>query len=80
MLLGLMHPFRWQHLYVPVVPQTMHECVEVPWPLLAGLDTKVKRSVMAELQQGTVALPVTVDRDTAQVKVREVIVWGEMFC
>lgn len=64
-----MHPFRWQHLYVPVVPQTMHECVEVPWPILAGMDAKYKRSVLAELQRSNVAMPVVVDLDTAQVRV-----------
>jgi hypothetical protein len=66
-----MHPFKWQHLYIPVVPVTMHECVGIPWPLLAGINgnANVRRQVLSELRSSGVDMPVIVDMDTARVKV-----------
>ena len=64
-----MHPLKWQHLYIPVVPETMHECVGIPWPLLAGINANVRRQVLAELRSANIDMPVVVDMDTGRVTV-----------
>eukprot|EP00045_Choanoeca_perplexa_P016198 m.214798 g.214798 ORF g.214798 m.214798 type:complete len:1037 (+) comp17196_c0_seq50:1117-4227(+) len=66
-LLGLIYPFNWQHPYIPVCPEHIVECVQIPWPLLAGLDSALKREVLAEID--TEFPPVVVDLDLGTVEV-----------
>lgn len=36
-LQALLRPFKWPHLFIPLIPDSLRELLEAPVPLLAGL-------------------------------------------
>jgi hypothetical protein len=36
-LVGLLFPFRWQHIYVPLCPASLLDFLEAPVPFIIGL-------------------------------------------
>ena len=46
-LLAILAPLRWQHLYIPVLPAAMSSYVEVPWPYVIGVHTRMLAGVRA---------------------------------
>ncbi|EDQ89601.1 uncharacterized protein MONBRDRAFT_25114 [Monosiga brevicollis MX1] len=67
-MLALMHPLKWQHPYIPVCPEQLQECVQIPWPLLAGMHSSLREQVLAEADPSFP--PVVVDLDTGTLR------WG----
>jgi hypothetical protein len=39
-MFALMYPLKWQHGYVPIVPEVLHSIAETPWPFVAGMNSK----------------------------------------
>lgn len=60
---GLMYPFTWQHVYVPILPSTLLHFVEAPVPYIMGLHADVAMDVaqqaqcVVEIDHGTIKLP-----------------------
>lgn len=38
-LLNLLYPFSWAHVFVPILPESMHTITEAPCPFFVGLET-----------------------------------------
>jgi len=50
-LTGLLYPFLWQHVYVPILPSTLHHFLDAPVPFIMGLHaqaTECQEDVQAE--------------------------------
>ena len=42
---ALLYPFKWQHVYVPVLPGAMRSFAEAIWPFIAGINSKYAKDV-----------------------------------
>ena len=47
-LFALMFPFRWPHVYVPVLPAALLESLEAPVPFIIGIHSELVASVPGE--------------------------------
>lgn len=45
----LLHPLRWAHVYIPVVPYSLVEAVEAPTPFLMGLHSSATLPPAADI-------------------------------
>jgi hypothetical protein len=48
-LLVLLYPFFWQHVYIPVLPASMHGVLEAPLPYIVGLHSSKLAKVLEDL-------------------------------
>ncbi|KAE8998063.1 hypothetical protein PR002_g18850 [Phytophthora rubi] len=62
-LRSLLHPLVWSHVYVPVLPLALKDCLQCPTPFIFGLhDSYVRRSDMPRPSHDLVI--VNLDRDS----------------
>ncbi|KAG1704699.1 hypothetical protein DVH05_005628 [Phytophthora capsici] len=62
-LQSLLYPLVWSHVYVPVLPLTLKDCLHCPTPFIFGLhDSYVRRSDMPRPSNDLVV--VSLDRDS----------------
>jgi len=47
-LLLLLYPFRWQHVYIPLLPKMLNGFLHAPMPFLIGAHTSVQAIIDAE--------------------------------
>ncbi|KAG6947172.1 hypothetical protein JG687_00016281 [Phytophthora cactorum] len=60
---ALLHPLVWSHVYVPVLPLSLKDCLHCPTPFIFGLhDSYVRRSEMPRPSNDLVV--VNLDRDS----------------
>ena len=48
-LLALLYPFKWRHVYIPLVPAHMLAFVGAPWPFLIGIHSRYAERVLEEM-------------------------------
>jgi len=49
-LTGLMYPFKWEYVYIPLLPHILSECVEAPTPFIMGINQQYRDHV-ADVQE-----------------------------
>ena len=48
-ILALLYPFKWRHVYIPLVPAHMLAFVGAPWPFLIGIHSRYADRVLEEM-------------------------------
>jgi hypothetical protein len=41
-LTGLMYPFKWEYVYIPLLPHILSECVQAPTPFIMGINQQYR--------------------------------------
>lgn len=61
-LCALLLPFEWPHVYLPLLPDALIDCVEAPVPLLAGVDSQcLARTELSGVLAGAVVVHLDAD-------------------
>jgi DENN (AEX-3) domain len=69
-LLSLLFPFRWQGMYLPILPYSMLEILDAPVPYLVGLHARYLAEIPIEQRPPGVVV-VDLDRDAVHLGVTE---------
>ena len=69
-LLALMYPFRWQHIYVPLLPRMFLDYLTAPMPFVCGIHS----SLQGEFEQ----LPTEEDLVIVKLNTNEVGLCGSV--
>ena len=65
-LCAIIFPFKFQHVYIPVMPTALADYLQAPVPYLIGMPTSQIHEALAELDK-TQAILVDLDHNTVQV-------------
>ncbi|GMF32938.1 unnamed protein product [Phytophthora lilii] len=66
-LCALIHPFRWQHPYVPILPRVLSEYLQAPLPYILGIHSSWLQSMLEGGRPEHLVL-VDIDRGTIQLQ------------
>lgn len=50
-LVSLLFPFRWLHVFIPVLPEDISDCLECPFPFLIGVERKFYDKVKTDIPE-----------------------------
>uniref|UniRef100_A0A061RND3 Denn domain-containing protein 1b n=1 Tax=Tetraselmis sp. GSL018 TaxID=582737 RepID=A0A061RND3_9CHLO len=80
---ALIYPFRWQHIFLPVLPEGLLDYLEAPMPWIIGLP----RSMLPRLEQMALEDVVVVNIDTGKLRMvpqaqqsADCFPWRERIC
>lgn len=62
-LLALIYPFKWQHVYIPVIPAHLRAFIDAPWPYLIGIHARYIDDILHDCGEQA-EQPIVVNLDT----------------
>lgn len=62
---SLLFPFTWQHVYVPILPASLHHFLDAPVPFIMGLTTKSEGTNFKVASEANLCY-VDIDKQTSQ--------------
>eukprot|EP00040_Diaphanoeca_grandis_P017546 m.91657 g.91657 ORF g.91657 m.91657 type:complete len:1346 (-) comp26490_c0_seq2:90-4127(-) len=68
-ILALIYPFKWQHVYIPVIPSHLRAFVEAPWPFLVGIHARYIEEILEQCQEDPTTIPLVVNLDSSSVTI-----------
>ena len=75
-MIAILHPFNWQHIFIPILPAKLIDFITAPCPFIIG----IKRSHYAARPSKTLEGIVVIDVDSGDLTLQGEVLDNTIYC